>query len=95
MNTTTVATDNQNQYDEDTTTDKLMARILHELCEKHGLTRDDIRAGLSKLTDDEFNDLWNGDRCVYVSDAANISRVFGDARIYQGAIFDALREARN
>jgi hypothetical protein len=94
-NNTIVDDRNQNEY-EDRPADKLMARVLHGLCAEHDVSRATVRAAFDDLSDTEFDDLWNGDRSVYVADIPKFGRVFepDGMLIYAKAIFDALAEAR-
>jgi hypothetical protein len=95
LNKSTVPTDDQNPY-EDRPTDKLMANVLHDLCAEHDVSRATVRAAFDDLSETEFDDLWNGDRSVYVADVPKFGRVFepDGMLIYAKAIFDALAEAR-
>lgn len=96
MNTTTVATSQQNT-DEFYDVDRIMARVLRQLCRETGVTREQIREALPDLTDTEFAALWAGTRTVYVNEAMALTYAFEPEPkdwIYPSAIFNALGAIR-
>jgi DNA-binding FadR family transcriptional regulator len=82
----------------DDTADRLMAKVLRDLSEQHGVSRQTIRAALENLSDQEFDALWSGERTVYVAEAMHITYAFEPDPtewIYAKAIFDALDAQRD
>lgn len=69
--------------------------VLRTLSRQHQIDKQTIRDALPDITDNEFEQLWNGDRTVYLEEFCTIDLVFaevGAKNAYPEAAFRALRE---
>lgn len=67
-----------------------MAKAMRGLAESAHISRAEIRAAVPDLTDAEFDDVWTGERSLYLEEFALINERFSESRLRDNAFAETM-----